>query len=338
MAGQQVEFDSPVEQAKRGAGLALWVADKLWLPANCILCKEIGVWTVSGWEIFLSSAVIVVFAMLASGGGGYAVYPVAGPYYQALPSPDDPEVKKFLRNYERVYRQVTGNPHMHPQIRAYWAAELERRYGDYAVLKQAQARALGQADDATIPQNHPAAPVQDGFQDGFTAGKYSPMPLYCFLLAFWLAAAVNRARPGERVHPWDGGRPRFFPGLPESGVKCLVHPVLCFGTGLAVAEVYNAPLGSYLTWAGIGMFLREGMAAWMWRRQKQVIQAAALEQQYLRDALAEDERLQQQGGETQATPNVARISGLPGHGDTSSPARRARQNLDPRLKDWLDRQ
>ncbi len=323
------EYESPVTMVKRGASMIVWLSDKLWLPPNCLLCKGIGIWTLSGWEIFLSSMVIVVFGWLAAGSGGYAIYsqPYAPPV--ELPPPDDPEVKKFLRNYERVYREVTGNPYLHPQARAFWAAELQRRYADYAVLKQAQ------QEPGIMLKKPPARPAQDGLRHDF-ADKYSPMPLYGFMLAFWVAAAMNRARPGERVHPWDGGRPRFFPGVAEGGIKCLVHPLLCFGTGLAVSELYNIPLGSYLTWAGVGVFIRENVGAWLWRRQKQAIQAAALEQQYLREALAEEEQLQQQTGTNETTPNVVNIGGL--HGDTSSPIQRARRNLDPRLREWLDRQ
>ncbi len=68
---------------------------------------------------------------------------------------------------------------------------------------------------------------------------------------------------GEYVHSYYSGTPwlaTLLPFLPEWFLKVWVEPPLVFFIGVNVAT-YNNPLGSYLVWAGLALFICEVQVA-----------------------------------------------------------------------------
>lgn len=116
---------------------------------------------------------------------------------------------------------------------------------------------------------------------------HDPRPLHTFLALFFvmclvarIASLARRVRGGLGEHSHYTGIPwlmRAFPRLRENTIKGIVEPVLVWIAGGMAAEI-NAPLGTYLLWAGTGLFISVQSAVMAERRRVVDMHDAYLEQ------------------------------------------------------------
>lgn len=116
-------------------------------------------------------------------------------------------------------------------------------------------------------------------------------PLLWFLAAYFgmvLVARVGMFRRywrGEHIYSFYSGTPRLatlLPFLPEWFLKVWVEPPLVFFIGVNVAT-YNNPLGSYLVWAGLALFICEVQVAFEDSQRTRRMRDARIEQLHTRE-------------------------------------------------------
>ena len=118
--------------------------------------------------------------------------------------------------------------------------------------------------------------------------SFNQKPLLWFTGAFLVACLVQRIT--MVVRRWRGHRdtPSFYDGYPlvcrlvprldEAFAKRFVEPILVTAIGWTVQAHSNQPLGNYLFFAGLSLFLTSNLSALRERQQLRVMRDALMEQ------------------------------------------------------------